>query len=323
MTLGIKSKEDCPLVWAPCFIEQQFPVAKLSMESYKERCSKQSQTLTSLGKWWGRKPLIIIRAALMGLLMPSTHNSAKDKEIFLKLMTMDDEGLLNRKDKNIPQKRIVEELQMMPPSISRKFLDSDEHSLAPGLTREDKAELQRLVFEQMPYSEKLKYCRRPEQVEGPSEDAWVEINTHLGTNAQSLPELVEALGEKRFGHRPKVGDSFCGAGSVPFEAARLGCDVYGSDLSPVGALLTWAALNIVGGGEKIAEKIKATQQDVFKAVDRRVTEWGIEHNDQGWRADAFLYCVEVRDPESGWLVPLAPSWVVGERPATIAKYTLA
>ena len=124
---------------------------------------------------------------------------------------------------------------------------------------------------------------------------------------------------RRFGHRPRVGDSFCGAGSVPFEGARLGCDAYGSDLSPVAALLTWSALNIVGGGEEVAKKIKDAQRKIFEAVDRKVTEWGIEHNEQGWRADAFLYCVEVFDPESAWMIPLAPSWVIGEKSRTIGK----
>ena len=41
------------------FIEAQFPVSKLSKESYKERKANYSQTLTGLGKWWGRKPLIL------------------------------------------------------------------------------------------------------------------------------------------------------------------------------------------------------------------------------------------------------------------------
>ncbi len=35
------------------FIETQFPVSKLSKESYKERKANYSQTLTGLGKWWG------------------------------------------------------------------------------------------------------------------------------------------------------------------------------------------------------------------------------------------------------------------------------
>ena len=51
-------------------------------------------------------------------------------------------------------------------------------------------------------------------------------------------EVVKELGELRFGHTPRVGDAFCGGGSVPFEAARLGCEAYGSDLNPVAALLT-------------------------------------------------------------------------------------
>ena len=53
-------KTDMPLADATCFIEQQFPVAKLSMESYRERKAVQSQTLTGLGKWWGRKPLVLV-----------------------------------------------------------------------------------------------------------------------------------------------------------------------------------------------------------------------------------------------------------------------
>ena len=37
----------------PTFIETQFPIARLSAESYKERKAGASQTLTGLGKWWG------------------------------------------------------------------------------------------------------------------------------------------------------------------------------------------------------------------------------------------------------------------------------
>ena len=37
----------------PAFIETQFPIARLSAESYKERRANNSQTLTRLGKWGG------------------------------------------------------------------------------------------------------------------------------------------------------------------------------------------------------------------------------------------------------------------------------
>ncbi len=110
----------------------------------------------------------------------------------------------------------------------------------------------RKYFDSLSYDEKLNYCDRPEQIEGASKETWVEINAHLGTSASSISDLVKELGEKRFGHVPRVGDALCGGGSIPFEAERIGCEAYGSDLNPVAALLTWASLYIVGGLEAIA-----------------------------------------------------------------------
>jgi putative DNA methylase len=302
------------------FIETQFPVSKVSKESYKERMANYSQTLTGLGKWWGRKPLILIRAALIGLLMPASSNPVKDREIFLKLLTMDEGGLLQRKNKNIPLKVVY---QLLTPRERERWFKPEEPESRPRLKRgtsaEERKELQQLVFGRLSYDEKLTYCARPEQIDGPAEKAWSEINAHLGTNAQSLPELVHELGERQFGHVPRVGDAFCGGGSVPFEAARLGCEAYGSDLNPVAALLTWASLNIVGGGPEVAEEVRQAQREVYEAVDRQVVEWGIEHNEEGWRADAYLYCNEVVCPECGWRIPLAPSWVIGEKSHCVAK----
>ena len=78
----------------------------------------------------------------------------------------------------------------------------------------------------------------------------------------SFPELVEQLGIMRFGHRPRVADTFCGSGQIPFEAARLGCDVYASDLNPVACMLTWGAFNIVGGSRESREKIGEEQEEL-------------------------------------------------------------
>ena len=94
------------LDYSRSFIEIQFPVSKVSKESYKERKGVQGQTLTGLGKWWGRKPLILVRAALLGVLMPVSDNPAKDREIFLKILTMDEEGLYLRKYKNLTMKEL-------------------------------------------------------------------------------------------------------------------------------------------------------------------------------------------------------------------------
>ncbi|MGH8480534.1 MAG: DUF1156 domain-containing protein [Gammaproteobacteria bacterium] len=308
----------------PSFIEVQFPVSKLSKESYKERKANYSQTLTGLGKWWGRKPLVLVRAVILGLLLPATGDPKNDREVFLKLMTMDEGGLWRRKcnDKNnrIPLKRVYQLLTS--DERSHWFVrdcDPSRPRFKKGLARTGRDELQKLAFQRLNYDGKLEYCDRPEQVDGPSVGAWPAINAHLGTNASDLPGLVRELGQLRFGRIPRVGDAFCGGGSVPFEAARLGCEAYGSDLNPVAALLTWGALHIVGGGPEVAEEVRRAQAEVYAAVDRQVTEWGIEHNEDDWRADAFLYCTETLCPECGWRVPMAPSWVIGEKTRTVAS----
>ena len=318
-----------PLATQPgdrCFIETQFPVSKISKESYAERTAKQSQTLTGLGKWWGRKPLVLCRATILGLLLPATDDPQKDREVFLRLMTMDDDGMLRRKSVKIAAAELFKHLPIA--DRTRYFEPGSTESKAKfkrGLSSEEKDELQRTVFLGLSYDEQLTYCDRPEQIDGPSPKSWQVINAHLGTDASSLPQLVAELGKRRFGHIARVGDSFCGGGSIPFEAARIGCDAYGSDLNPVAALLTWASLNIVGGGEKVASEIREAQKQVYEAVDLQVTEWGIEHREpdpktgRRWRADAYLYCIEATCPECGWRVPLAPSWVIGRGTNTIAR----
>lgn len=296
------------------FIEVQFPVSKISKESYKERTAAQSQTLTPLGKWWGRKPLILCRGAILGLLLPATDDPIKDREIFLKLLTMDDDGLWHRKSKNISINDLAafltstEQINWFKPGSvngARKYKS--------GISKEQKEQLQKIVLSRMGYDNKIKYCVRPEQIDGPSPKSWKEINNHLGTHASSFPELIQELGKYKFGSIPSIGDCYSGGGNIPFEAARLGCNVFASDLNPIATLLTWASLNIAGGTEKIVSDVRRAQKKAFEAVDKQITEWGIEHNEKGWRAYAYLYCNEVICPECGWKIPLLPTLSIAER----------
>lgn len=268
----------------PTFIETQFPIARLSAESYKERKAVSGQTLTGLGKWWGRKPLVLVRASIIGMLMPASNDAKKDREIFLKILTMDDDGVWLR----------------CKPAEKRKR--------------------SRAAFDLLSYAERIALCERPENVAGPSENAWGEINTHLGTTASSISELVQQMGKRTFGHAPRVGDSFCGGGSIPFEAARIGCEAFGSDLNPVAGLLTWASLNLLGGGEAIHAEVRAAQDDAFAKAERQISDWNIEHNDQGERAEAYLYCVEVKPEGCDYFIPLAPSWIVDEYSGAIVRW---
>jgi adenine-specific DNA methylase len=174
------------------------------------------------------------------------------------------------------------------------------------------------AWHRLTYDKKITYCLRPEEAENIASEEWEVINAHLGTKATNLQELVEQLGIKKFGRRAVVGDCFCGGGSIPFEAARMGNDVFASDLNPIAGLLTWADLNIAGASDEEIKELRKFQEEVYKAVDKQVKEWGIEINEQGDRANSYLYCNETICPECGYKVPLAPSWIIGKATMTIA-----
>src|SRR5580693_1386726 len=53
-------------------------------------------------------------------------------------------------------------------------------------------------------------------------------------------EILKSTG----GNPPPVYDPFCGGGSIPLEAQRLGLEAHGSDLNPVAVLITKALIEI-------------------------------------------------------------------------------
>ena len=304
------------------FIEVQFPVSKVSKESYKERKANLGQTLTGLGKWWGRKPLVLVRAALLGLLLPASDEPKKDMDIFLKIMSMDKDGLLNRKTKSISAQ---DAYKILTTREREQYFIQKDGELTPiwkaGIKVEEKATGLEKAWSRMSYDQKLTHCVRPEEYTNESPAVWKEINSHLGTTAANLQDLIAQLGKMRFDRVPIVGDCFCGGGSVPFEAARMSCDVFASDLNPVAGLLTWADLNIAGASNKKIAELREFQQNVYDAVDKQIMDWGIEENEKKERSNSYLYCNETTCPECGYTVPLSPSWVIGKGTMTAAILT--
>lgn len=324
---------------APALIERLLPVQKLSAEAYKEQMSNQGKTLTALGSYWkGRKPLILNKACILGCLLPATANPKRDLEIFEKLMAMDDESFVARWPRRSKPREILATLSiariadyfvsdppMLLPTSAPVDWSKPELSGVKVQWREDISELERRQLEaqmlpKVPYRERVDKANRPEEVmDMVHVHIWEAVNAHVGTSANSFPELVEQLGIMRFGHRPRVGDTFCGSGQIPFEAARLGCDVYASDLNPIACMLTWGAFQIVGGSSDSRAELDCKQRQLIEKVQAEIDELGVETDGHGWRTKAFLYCIEARCPQSGWMVPLIPSLIISRGKTAIAE----
>lgn len=302
----------------PSLIEKAWPTAKISAETQKERKAVQGQTLTGLGSYWkGRKPLILTRACILGALMPATDDLERDVEIFEKLMGMANETFGRRYEGG-------------PTAFARLF---PEHALevADDTGRSlvwrddlDAIERQRRIaqaFMEMPYAQRLEKVKRPEEIAEQEllDGIWSEVNRHLGTTACNISQLVEQLGIMRFGRRPLLADTFSGSGSIPYEAARVGCDVIASDLNPIACMLSWATFNIVGASPDRHAEIIREMHKIADRVDKKITSMGIEHDASGNRAKLYLYCLETRCPRTGWMVPISPTWMISKKRNSIAR----
>ncbi len=298
------------------FIEVQFPIGPLSLESYNERRVSHGKLL-SLGKWWGEKPLVLIRAIILGAVMPASVDPERwpaDLDIFLRCMCLDNAGMWKRKNTALPAEMCYAQATTAEQAA---LFDDPTHWMRKISDRAARAALEKRVFCALGHTEQRNYCCRVEEIDGPPDESWTAINAYLGTSAQSLPELVEELSIRRYGQRLKVGDAFSGSGSIPFEAAELGCNVYASDLNPVSSLLTWGALNLIGGTDKLSAQINAEKHRIYAVVDRWIADNGFESSEEGWRSEFHLYCLEMKVPEwDGWTVPIAPSWVIGPKAKT-------
>lgn len=357
----------------PALIERQFPVGRLSAETYAERMAVHAQTLTVLGSYWkGRKQLILVRATVLGCLLPATEDPIADLRVFLLLLGIADESFAHRlkgvKPTDIPKsfakyheliddgavatwnksltpserKRALAEwaaAEGLPPGISdwRHAGPSDIPPTSPrfqllvsriertdwrdGLPDTRRRSLIAEWLSGLPYDQRLAYCLRPEEAgdEVISPAAWKVINSHLRTSATSLSDLIHQLGIMRFGRRPIVADTFAGGGSIPFEAARVGCDVHASDLNPVACMLTWGGFNIIGADAGRRAQLEQDQGLLATAVDEEFQRLGVEVDQAGNRAKSYLYCLETTCPKTGWKVPMAPSWVVSKKKRVVAR----
>ena len=335
---------------ASALIESVFPAQKVSYEAQRERKANLYQTLTGLGSYWkGRKPLILVKAIVLGTLLPATGNAERDLDIFEKLMAFDEGGLARRAfaAEVLKPHDIAARVSVAQPSrvfaarahgmnvpeaelACWKFpLNCKERGVVlrwrPDLSESDKLVVyQQAMAATESYEEKADLGKRPEEVDptwlyAPIWDAVNAHYAHLGIHATDIAELVAQFGLLRYGRRARVGDTFAGGGSIPYEAARIGCDVFASDLNPIACMLTWGAFNIVGASAERRAERESTERKAAESVEAAVAALAIEHDSSGNQAKVYLYCLEARCPETGWLVPLSPSWVISKNGNVVAK----
>ncbi len=107
------------------------------------------------------------------------------------------------------------------------------------------------------------------------------------SNKQLLEAAHREILKSTNGNPPPVYDPFCGGGSIPLEAQRLGLEAHASDLNPVAVLITKALIEIP---PKFSGK-----PPVHPMVQGRVTGTGMWEGARGLADDVRYYGQWIRD----------------------------
>jgi len=163
------------------------------------------------------------------------------------------------------------------------------------------------------------------------------------TNADVLKAARAEILASCDGNPPAVLDPFCGGGSIPLEAQRLGLEAHGSDLNPVAVLITKALIELPPrfagrppahpddggvtapgsweGARGLAEDVRWYGRWMREQAERRLghlypkVTLPPEHGDGQATVIAWIWARTVRSPNPAWdgPMPLARSFALSTR----------
>ncbi|MFO7031986.1 DNA methylase [Limnospira fusiformis CCALA 023] len=165
------------------------------------------------------------------------------------------------------------------------------------------------------YSEQeLGYLQQSNWLEDKEEKITSSVRLYKTPPSPRCIGRVHDYCEKVWGKRtPVVLDAFAGGGSIPFEAARYGFEVYGSDLNPVAVVTMKAAMEYpLKFGPDLQVDIDKWVQWVGNEAETRLAAFF--PSPEGETVQNYLWAHTVQCPSCNSTVPLSPNWWLYKRP---------
>ena len=249
------------------------PVKEISAESVRDGRIQHGH-ISSLHKWWARRPLPVCRAVVFASLVPDPLDE-NCPEQFKKAV----EILLGKKNdlpgdpykpyEDIPHTVVVDKMEdnlrnrlmMFIGKFSDKYVQNErlgkktaakeklhQYSLIKWDNKNDDkiiGRARKLIFVShnadsgKTIEELLSYY---DQLNKAIKDAEAKLynypNRHIQTDeVKALEQAKDKAISSFLAKMPKVFDPFAGGGAIPLEAARLGCNSYGNDINPVAHII--------------------------------------------------------------------------------------
>ncbi len=208
-------------------IEVALPLKAINEASAREKSIRHGHPST-LHLWWARRPLAACRAVLFASLVDDPDSDPAYRKAD---GTVDEDraGL-----KRAQLFNLIEELVQWENSNNPRVINAARAEIARCVASR-KIELGELAKDSIIFGDRKGQKHPKGPTSGDGTTAWEIVLM------QARPEVVNAFLAE---YAPPVLDPFCGGGSIPLEAQRLGLRAFASDLNPVPVLITKALIEI-------------------------------------------------------------------------------
>jgi adenine-specific DNA methylase len=254
-------------------IEVDLPIKRISAHARREKSIRHGH-ISTLHIWWARRPLAACRAVICAALWPDPADPScpeafvtKAREVMLAWTAHERQTLLS------PESRVRFEKARQKPALFK-----------------DAIQLRGALLDFIADFANWDNSTVPE---------------YLATSRALTQAAHEALGGAP-GTRPLVVDPFCGGGSIPLEALRVGADAFASDLNPVPVLLNKVILEYIPKyGQRLADEVRKWGEWIKRDAEKELAEFYPKDPDGGTPI-AYLWArtIQCEGPGCGAEVPL-------------------
>ncbi len=227
-------------------IEVDLPIKRISAHARRDKYIRHGH-ISTLHKWWARRPLAACRAVICASLWPDPAD-ALCPDMFRKIA------------REQMTKWAKDHLRLLSGESMSRFvaISKNERKL------DDLVELRAALLDFIADFANWDNSAIPEYLK----------TSHLLTQTAH-----EALGGEPASH-PLLVDPFAGGGAIPLEALRVGADVFASDLNPVAFLLNKVVLEYIPKyGQKLADEVRKWGKWIKEQADRELAEFYPKHPD--------------------------------------------
>jgi putative DNA methylase len=268
-------------------IEVDLPIKRISAHARREKSIRHGH-ISTLHIWWARRPLAACRAVICAALWPDPADE-----------------LCPEPFKEAARKQMLtwarEHLRRASPDSAPLLvaIQKDTSRLDDPLT------LRRVLLDFI-----ADFANWDNST----------VREYLDTSRALTQVAHETLGGTP-GTRPLIVDPFCGGGSIPLEALRVGADAFASDLNPVAVLLNKVVLEYIPRyGQRLADEVRKWGAWIKQEAEKELAGFYPKDPD-GATPIAYLWArtIQCEGPGCGAEVPLIRSlWLAKKANRSVA-----